>query len=866
MLAPLLAGGQTDIVPDETAQDPPRLLPFLAEHGITVVELVPTLLRLLLDALEFDWNHDLVLRWMLATGEELPPATATRFGRLAPTVGLMNAYGPTECSDDVTHFVVGELDRHVQHLPIGGPIANTNLYVLRRSGEEWTACPPGEVGELFVGGVGVGRGYLGDPDRTREAFFQDPFAETPTGRLYRTGDAVVVLAGGVLEYRGRIDRQVKIAGFRMEPAEIEAVLAEHPRVAACAVVVWRAEERHALVARETTVDDTSSARLCAFVCGDGDLDTADLRDFLAQRLPLPMVPDRFRYVAELPLTGNGKVDHHALALLAAQDSTGREERPAGEAPVGPTETAVAAAMADVLGVSDVGRTDSFLALGGDSLSAVRLVARLREQGYRLTMRDVLLAGTPRAVAEAVTVEAERTARTEARTGRRVRPLTPQQGGVYFHWRLAPDNPYYNYQGSIRLSGPADRERLARAWQALLAENPQLTARFIDSSDNPGHEYPFWTIPLADEIDLSGLPEVERERRYRADAYAEAARAFDLTGEPVLRMRCYRMAVTDLRLLITTHEIMLDGWGTTVLCRRLAQLYADPDVAVDSDRYDRYLDWQQEHLAGEEMAAAGDYWRRQLSGELPVLQPPSDGPRPPKPSYRGGIVEQLVDPAVAERIRELGSTLGVTPFMMFLAAYSLALGYFSGADEVVVGAPMANRERPEQVDVPAFVLNMLPFRVGMDLELTGRRFLESVRETVVAGYAAAEYPFGWMLRDLPGTSRSAADTPVFQTMLNVITYPAQRLEVDGVTFEFTEMESGFVKYDCSMFVQSHGRHTMLAQLDYHLDVMSRNTARRVLESTLLGLRALAEDPDRPLCEIDLMPVGDRALVAGFTTGE
>jgi amino acid adenylation domain-containing protein len=860
LLTPLLAGARVDILPDEVAQNAARLVPAVRQRGTTVLELVPTLLRLLLDELADDLDGLPTLRWLLATGEELPPATATRVARQLPGVGLLNAYGPTECSDDVTHHVVGEPDPEVRHLPIGGPVANTSLYVLRPAGNGWESCAPGEPGELFVGGAGVGRGYHADPVRTREAFFRDPFASTSTGRLYRTGDAVVALPGGVLEFRGRVDRQVKIAGFRMEPAEIEAVLAGHPGVAACAVTVQAAAEPSGLVARETKVDGSAAPRLHAFVCPAGDpVDPAGLRDYLAERLPLPMVPKMFTALTEMPLTHNGKVDLKALAALAGPSVTAAYAPPRDD-----VETAVCAAMAELLGVERVGRDDSFLGLGGDSLLAINLVARLRSAGHLVTMRDVLLGGTPAEVAKLSTPVTAEAPRPPAEAGgRRERPLTPQQSGVYFHWRLAPDNPYYNYQGSITLTGPVDLDRLAAAWQALLTENPMLAARFLDDGEQPRHEYPHWDVPLGELVDLSAEPSAaERERRYRADAFRAAATPFDLLAEPVLRVTPYRMGPTELRLLLTTHEIMLDGWGTTVLCRRLAELYGDPRT-TGVDRYDRYLDWQEGRQA--ELSQAGEHWRRQLAGELPVLDLPTDAPRPANPSYRGGIVEELVDERVTRRIRELGAEAGLTPFMLFLGAYSLALGYYGGADEVVVGAPIANRERPEQLDVAAFLLNMLPFRVRVDPAASGREYLETVRETVVSGYAAAEYPFGWMLRDLPGATRETASTPVFQTMLNVITYPAERIVARDVTFTFTEMESGFVKYDCSLFVQAHGTDRMLAQLDYHLDVLAEDTARRLLESTVLALDALTDNPDMPVREIDLMPVADHALLEGLTDG-
>ncbi|SCF83753.1 amino acid adenylation domain-containing protein [Streptomyces sp. Ncost-T10-10d] len=239
MLCPLVVGGEVSVVADETAHDSVAFARLVDEHRVTVVELVPTMVRLLLDDLAGDpaAGRPAGLRWMLATGEELPTEVARRWLREMPQAGLMNAYGPTECSDDVTHHTVLPADLGLLRLPIGIPVVNTQLYVLRREDDGWHACETGETGELFVGGVCVGRGYVGDHDRTRDAFFRDPFRGTPTGRLYRTGDAVTVLPQGALQYLGRVDRQVKIAGVRMELGEIEAVLQRHPAVGAVAVVV-----------------------------------------------------------------------------------------------------------------------------------------------------------------------------------------------------------------------------------------------------------------------------------------------------------------------------------------------------------------------------------------------------------------------------------------------------------------------------------------------------------------------------------------------------------------------------------------------------------------------------------------------------
>lgn len=870
MLAPLLVGAEVHVLGDDRAHDARRLLDAVRQRGITVLETVPTLIRLMLDELA-EAPPDVLdgLRWLVATGEELPPAIAERWLRTRGGTALLNAYGPTECSDDVAHYRVVPPAPGTHHLPIGGPIGNTSLYVLRqdeRTGR-WLACAPGEVGELYVGGVAVGRGYLADLDRTRESYFADPFDSTETGRLYRTGDAVRLLAGtGVLEYLGRVDRQVKVAGVRMELPEIEAVLRQHPAVAACAVVA-RKPDAAALVARQTalTPNDGGPARLVAYLTLATSAHPDELREFLATRLPLPMVPATFVELPELPLTRNGKIDYQALPAPEERPEDATEP---GTAPEEPAEREVAELLADLLGVRRVGRDESFTALGGDSLLAMRAVALLRSRGFAVSLRDMLLAGSPRALATlaepSTSDEQPAVEDTAEPPSSRTRPLTPQQAGLYFHWRLEPDNAYYNYQGTLSLVGPLDRRRLVAAWDALMAENPALLARFLRRDDEVLHEYPHWSVPLPEFEDLSALPPAQRDQHYHEQARTEATKAFDLEHEPVFRVRAFALDHREHRILVTTHEVMLDGWGATVLFHRLAELYGQPEPTADGEqrrRYDRYLDWQQVRLADPATARAGEFWRRELAGELPVLGL-DDLPRPRRRSYRAGLVERVIDAGVVTRMRALGAHDGRTPFMYLLTAYALALGYYGDTDEVVIGAPIANREQPEQVDIASFLLNMLPFRIRIDPAATVGELLDRTSHQVVAGISAAHYPFSWMGRDLPPTS---ANTPVFQTMLNMITYPAHRVTGRDVTFTFTELDTGYAKYDCELYVQRHGTDELLAQFPFQTDIISEQTANRVLDSTALALDAVVFAPDTPVAELNLLGATDHDLLRRFAGG-
>ena len=874
MLAPLLTGGTVQVFGDDTAQDGPRLLAAAAQGGTTVLEVVPTLIRFLLDACG-DGTAErplLSLRWMIATGEELPPAVARRWVAAFPSVGLLNAYGPTECSDDVTHAVLSCPDDDVRHLPIGGPIGNVVLYLLRRTGQGWDACPPGEAGELFVGGVAVGRGYLGDPERTRAAFYRDPF--TGRGRLYRTGDAVRRLPSGELEYLGRVDRQVKLGGVRMELAEIEAVLGGHPSVGACAVALVEPPAPDALVARESAWGPVGpgAPRLVAYLSPALPAWSSDeLVAHLTGLLPRQMVPRTYVPLPELPLTRNGKIDYAALPAPPHRD------RPEGKAlvpPSGDAENRVAALVADVLGLGAVGRHDAFLELGGDSLNAMRLVSRLRDAGFGATLRDVLVDGSPAAlavlapspdggsgepVAEAAESGPPRPVPSPPNGGRRTRPLTPQQAGVYYHWRLDPDSPSYSYQGTLELDGPLDHERLSRAWRLLLEENPLLLARFDEdeATGEPLHAYPHWTVPLGGIEDLGAIPDGTPDDHYRLRARTEAARPFDLRSEPPLRVRAFALGPEAHRLLVTMHEILLDGWAATVLFDRLAALYGlatDPDAVPDdrlAARYDGYLDWHRRLLGSDEVSAAGRYWRQRLEGELPVLDV-SGGPRPASPDYRGELVEVLLEAHAAEAVQRAAQRSRSTVFVHLLAAYALALTYYGDTDEVIVGVPMANRDRPEQIEVPAFMLSMLPLRLRTDPDSTLAEFTAQVHDLVIEAYAAADYPFGWILRQLPEATRSSAVTPVFQTMLNMPAYPARSTRSGDLGFQFVELETGYTKYDCALYAQPHGSDQLVVQLAYQVQLMDDPAARRLLDSTLMALRGIVESPHTAVRALNLFP--------------
>jgi acyl-coenzyme A synthetase/AMP-(fatty) acid ligase/acyl carrier protein len=382
LLCSLVVGGRAHIYPDEVAHDPASLLAAVERDGLTILEVVPSVLAAMLEVPDLPALK--TLRWMIPTGEALPPELCRRWLALYPSIPLLNAYGPTECSDDVAHHPIREAPApEVINTPIGKPVANTQLYILDR---ELRPLPPGVAGELCVGGLGVGRGYLAEPVRTVQVFVPDPFVGEGD-RLYRTGDLARWLSTGEIEFLGRVDFQVKVRGFRIEPGEIESVLGRHPAVHQAVVLA---------------LEENGQKRLVAYAVAQAGqtLDVADLRSFVKERLPDYMVPAAFMVLAAMPLTPNGKVDRRALPAPVwgrAEDEEGFVE------PRNEIEEALAELWKEILNVPRVGAFDNFFELGGHSLLATQLVSRI-QQTFEIDLKLRTLFEAPALAELALVVE------------------------------------------------------------------------------------------------------------------------------------------------------------------------------------------------------------------------------------------------------------------------------------------------------------------------------------------------------------------------------------------------------------------------------------------------------------------------------
>ncbi|MEW5926224.1 MAG: amino acid adenylation domain-containing protein, partial [Gemmatimonadota bacterium] len=819
---------------------PAALRRVLREEGITTLYQTTALLN------QLSREHPDIfapVREVLFGGQAVDPDSVRRVLHAGGPRRLLHMYGPTETTAWCSWHEVEEVPEGALTVPVGRATGNQRIYVLDGALQP---TPPGVPGEAYVGGAGVVRGYLDRPGLTAERFLPDPFAAEPGARMYRTGDRLRWRADGTLEFVGRLDEQVKIRGFRIEPGEIEAVLTALPEVEEARVVV-----------RE---DEPGEKRLVAYVVGG--VDAGELRARLRRSLPEYMVPAAFVALDALPLTPTGKLDRRALP---APGHGGAGERYA--APRTPAEEVLAGIWAEVLGVERVGVADNFFDLGGHSLLATRAVARAQAAlGTEVPLRALFEA--PTVAGLAARVEA---ARREG-AGVRARPVAPAprdgsplplsfaQGRLWFIDRLQPGSAAYNMPLPQRLRGPLDARALAGTLGEIVRRHESLRTVFRAAGGEPAQVVlpaaPF-CLPV---VDLGGLPESAREAEARRQAAADGARPFDLARGPLLRTALLRAGDAEAVLLVNLHHIVGDGWSMAVLFGELAALYAAfaagepsplPELPV---QYADYALWQREQLSEETLEGLLGFWRDRLAGAPPLLELPTDRPRPQAQGSRAASRRFALSPATSRGLRALARREGATPFMALLAGLQALLGRWSGQDDVVVGTPIAGRTQAELEGLIGFFANTLALRA----ELAGAEgfaaLLGRVREATLGAFAHQELPFERLVEEL-APERSLGHTPVFQVIFALQPREAgvQRLgELAAEPFPGIPQSA---KFDVALAMEDAGER-YAGELLYRRELWDAATIERMVGHFAALLDEVAADPDQPLSRVEILDEAER----------
>jgi len=852
LMLPLSQGAAVVIANSDERKDPVALFQTIKDRGVTVMDAVPSFWRsctTTLASLESDQRTALLdngLRLMLSASEpllsDIPQIWKNEFHHPAQHVHM---FGQTETAGIVCVYRIPEnLKRDVTSVPIGNPIANTEIFVLD---EEQKPCPPGVAGELYIGGAGVGRGYLNRPELTAEKFIPHPFNAREGARLYRTGDWARCNAEGQIEFAGRRDQQVKLRGFRIELGELEAALARHPSI-----------RESVVIAR----DSGAEKRLLAyFVADESGLKIAELRTFLAAELPYYAVPSAFVQLEALPLSANGKVNR--LALPEPEDLRSGLSSDF-VAPRTDTEERLSKIWGDVLRVKSVGVHDNFFELGGHSLLAARIVARVRSTlGADLSLRT-LFDGPTVARLAAYLADAGTSATaclsipSTNRNGKAPLSFTQQQ-----FWLLGlsePNSSAYNVRTAINIRGALDGNTLRRALDTIVQRHEVLRSNVVVIDGEPTQVIaPAMTVPI-ELSEIDGLSEANREVEIQRVLGAEAEIPFNLSDGPLLRARLIKLGHDEHLLVLTIHHIICDAWSVRVLLGELISLYQGfidgqeaslPELAI---QYADFAIWQRTRLQDAAMESSLQYWKQQLAGASPKLDLPTDYPGSALPALKGAATSIQLPASLSEAIKALGQQEGATLFMTLLAAIQTLLFRYSGQEDIVVGSPVAGRNLLETEGLIGAFVNTLVLRGQLSGNPTFHEFLGRVRETTLGAFAHQDLPFEKLVQEL-NPERSANRSPLFQVMFGLENSPTADIKAEGLTLTPIKLHNVTSKFDLSFEVEEDEAGLCLS-CEYNSDLFAAETIERMLRHFRNLLEAIVADPMQRVADLPLLDDAER----------
>jgi amino acid adenylation domain-containing protein len=811
-----------------------------------VYQSVPTIFRHFLDTLTGEEEFP-TLRLIDLYGETVIPRDVERFKKhFSQHCLLQHRMASTEMSVVRLYFLDKDTPIPESIVPVGYAVEDTEVLLLDDAGVEVDISQPGEI--TIKSGY-LSPGYWRRPELTQAAFQPDPVGSE--ARLYRTGDLGCLLSDGCLLHLGRKDARVKVRGHRIEVGEIELALLAHAAIKE-AVVSAREEQ-------------SGDPRLVAYlVLAQQPAPTiSELRNFLQVRLPEYMIPTAFVLLEALPLLPNGKVDRNALPAP-------NQARPALDNPVVPPRTPIEERLvqlwAEILHLELVGIHDNFFELGGHSLLATQMMVRLQEAvQVELTLRSLF--ETPTVAGLARTLELVRqevpdrpplalhpVPRDQAL------PLSFAQQRLWFLDQFEPNTPLYNIPGpAVRLRGSLNVEALRQALNAIVARHETLRTTFTIVDGTPMQVINGRRQGELEVIDLRAWPEAEREAETQCILNREAGRPFNLANDLMLRALLLRLGKEEHVLLLIQHHIASDYWSTDVLFRELAAYYtsftAGGAVALPvlPIQYADYAIWQRQWLQGARLETQLAYWKQQLAGAPPGLELPTDRPRPSTQTYRGARQALELSPALTEALKALSHREGVTLFMTLLAAFQTLLHRYTGQDDIVVGSPIAGRNRPEVEGLIGFFVNTLTLRTDLSGNPTFRELLGRVREVALGAYAHQELPFEKLVEELQ-PERSLVRSPLFQVMLVFQNFP-RLLEIPGLELRPLDVHTGTAKFDLSLELRQ-GSEGISGWFEYSTDLFEAATIARMVAHLRMLLEGIVTNPDQPLSALPLLMEAER----------
>lgn len=826
----LLNGGKLVLTDSEVITDTIGFEAALKKYGVNTMWMTSTLFNQMIQANEALFDS---LEYLLIGGEKLSDSHVRILKNRDNKVVLINGYGPTENTTFATTY---EIPANFETIPIGRPISNTKVFIMRGD----ALCGVGMPGELCITGDGLSRGYLNLPEQTVEKFVDNPYG---AGKLYRTGDLARWLPDGNIEYLGRSDEQVKIRGFRVELGEIESAIRAIKGIEDCAVI-----------ARE---DASGDKGIYAYLLSESEIDIRKTRETLRKTMPEYMMPAYMAQIEKMPITRNGKLDKMALPAIEAK--TEKEYM----APRTETEKKICGLFEEILGVKKIGVRDSFFDLGGHSLKATRLVNQIEaETGVRIAMKEIFATPTAESLALLAAGAGEYTLapRAEEKECCAI-PLAEEQDGypmssaqkrMFLIWQLNPEETSYNMFSAYKLNGVADAQKIRKALTEITNRHEILRTDFLVRNGELIQQ-----IRQEAEIDFTCFEEFEKSDE---ELQNDFVRPFVLQNAPLLRAGLVKR-MDGWMLMFDMHHIVGDGTSVGIILQEFMDIYNGREVAPLNRQYKDYSQWMREKSLSDQK----EYWMKEFEHGVPVLDIPTDFPRPLIQSFEGANVVCTLDAELSRRIRELAQKHEATEYMVFLSSAMVLLSKYSRQEEIVVGSPVSARINQDMDQMLGMFVNTLALRGKLEREKSFCIFLQEMRKKCIDAFDNQMYPFEELIEAV-GIRRDMSRNPLFDVMLAFQNQEKSCFALEGAEAIECSMEAPTAKFDLTFNICPNGDGYRV-DLDYCAALFEREGMRSMLEHYVEILKQVVQDENIRMADVQVITEGERhKILDEFNTAE
>ena len=827
MYGALLYGGKLVIVPDSVAKDPNLFLDLMNKENVTVLNQTPTYFYNLLNCEVKEPHPNLKIRYIVYGGEALKPTLIKDWRKLHPKTKLINMYGITETTVHVTFKELKDEDLESSVSNIGVPIPTLKILLLDKN---LKLVPPGVPGEICVCGDGVFKGYLNRPDLNKIKLCSNPYNKNEI--MYRSADSAFINSNDILEYIGRIDTQVKIRGFRVELGEIEEKILNFPGIKSCIVTTQKNHTMHDL--------------LFAYFISDEDINIENLKKILQKDLPSYMIPQYFLKLSKWPYNSNGKIDKKALPL---PETTVAKEY---IAPRNDFDLKLTNIIKDLFGFKEVSISDSFFELGGDSLTAINLCAIILQKfNVELYVKDILEHPIISELSDIIYTKSstENSAIIKPAKKMEAYPLSSAQKRIYLSTTMSGENSIlYNVPGGIILDKMPDFEKLENCFNTLIERHEALRTYFEVSENDIVQKI---TNSIEFKLDIAEKTISQKDLK---QAFDDFVKPFNLSKAPLLRTKLIKLDNKKVALFIDMHHIISDGTSLSVLIDDLCKLYNDETLEKLNITYKDFAVWENNKLKSGEFKNVEDFWVNQFKSELPVLNLPTNYPRPEVQIFEGNRIHTIISEKITKNIKELSKKLGVTPYMLLLSAYYILLKKYSAQDDIIVGSPIVGRDIAETYNMIGMFVNTLPLRTTVSSNLSIKDFIENVKNVCLDSYNHQTYPFDELISKL-NIPRDASRNPLFSTMFIYQNNGLHDIKLNNIDAKYYIPDVNISKFDLSLEIVPKDGGLDLS-FEYATALFKKSFIENMSKHYSNILNIILENIDLKIADIDMLSTDER----------